>query len=142
MEHKPALYALIKLHAELAFSIKANKDERERLREDMLHVEAVLKLLELGFSVCEIARKRRYNPNPLFAQGHDLLGCAGGAEGSAGADDGRRDRGSAAASPKGVIEPAKVERERMYGAVEASLRNHRGKTVIADDGHPRCWRAT
>ena len=40
---------------------------------------------------------------------------------------------------KGVLEPSKAERERMFGAVNASLDNHEGKTVAADGGRPRRW---
>ena len=35
MDHKPALYALIDLHAELGGRIKANQAEAEQRREDM-----------------------------------------------------------------------------------------------------------
>ena len=47
--------------------------------------------------------------------------------------------GMAPFASKGVPEPSQKERERMYGAVNASLENHRGKTVASDDGRPRNW---
>jgi hypothetical protein len=47
MEHKPALYALIDLHAELGGKIADNKRQAPKLRSDMKHVEATIKLLDL-----------------------------------------------------------------------------------------------
>jgi hypothetical protein len=46
MKHKPALYALERLHAELGGQIAQNKREAKRLAQAMVHVEAVLKMLE------------------------------------------------------------------------------------------------
>jgi hypothetical protein len=139
MEHKPALYAIIKLHAELAFRIKRNQDEASGLREDMLHVEAVLKLLEPGFSVRQIAPKRRYNPNPLFRRG-TIFRAALAVLREAPEPMTAEEIASALLASKGVAEPSKAERERMYGAVAASLSNRRGKIVTADDGRPMRWK--
>lgn len=139
MEHKPALYALIRLHAELAHRIKRNQDEASSLREDMLHVEAVLKLLEPGFSVRQIAPKRRYNPNPLFKRGtifRAALDVLRAATGPMTADE----ISMAVMRSKDVTEPSRDQRRRMFGAVDASLRNHEGKTVIAEGPRPRRWR--
>jgi hypothetical protein len=41
---------------------------------------------------------------------------------------------------KGVLEPSKSDRERMYGSINESLDNHAGKTVAHDGGRPRRWR--
>lgn len=65
MEHKPALYALIKLHAEIGGKPQANQAQREKLIEDMKHVEAVPHLLDPGFNARAISIKRRNNPNPF-----------------------------------------------------------------------------
>src|ERR1700731_2750834 len=69
MEHQPALYALIALHAELGGKIKDNKRQAAKLWSDMKHVEAVLRLLEPGYDTRRIAVRRRYNPNPIFKRG-------------------------------------------------------------------------
>src|SRR5688572_6580423 len=69
MEHKPALYALIRLHAELGGRIKDNEKEAEKLRADMVHVEAVLHMLEPGFNARRIAARRKYWENPWFKRG-------------------------------------------------------------------------
>jgi hypothetical protein len=69
MEHQPALCALIQLHAELGGKIKDNARQAAKLRSDMKHVEAVLRLLEPGYDTRRIAVQRRYNPNPIFKRG-------------------------------------------------------------------------
>ena len=139
MEHKPALYALIKLHAELGGRIKQNRTEAEALRRDMVHVEAVLKMLEPGFSVRQIAARRKNNPNPLFKRGtifRAVLDVLRGATEPMTVEE----MGAELFRSKGVLEPAQVDRDRMYGAVNASLENHLGKSVVRDDGRPRRWR--
>jgi hypothetical protein len=70
MEHKPALYALIRLHAELGGRIKDNQKEVEKLRADMVRVEAVLHMLEPGFNVRRIAAKRKPRENLGSSEGH------------------------------------------------------------------------
>ena len=139
MDHKPALYALIRLHAELGYKIKANKDEAAKLREDMQHIEATLRLLEPGFDTRRIAVKRRYNANPLFRRGtifRAVLSLLRTAPEPMTADQ----LSLALLRSKGVENPSKEQRELMYGAVNASLCKNGGKTVAADDGRPRRWR--
>src|SRR6185437_13200024 len=61
--------ALAKLHAELGGKIKDNIEEAENLREAMMHVEAVIKLLRPEFNVHGIAAKRRNHWSPMFKRG-------------------------------------------------------------------------
>jgi hypothetical protein len=139
MEHKPALYALVRLHAELGYKIKANRTEADNLRADMQHVEAVLRLLEPGFDTRRIAAKRKNNPNPLYKRGtifRAVLSILRTAAGPMTADE----ITLALFKSKGVPEPSREDRRRMWGAVSASLGNHEGKTVEAIEGRPRRWR--
>lgn len=62
----PAIFALRRLHAELGGKIKDNAREAVRLRASMMHVEAVIKLLDPTVSVSGIAARRRYYINPPF----------------------------------------------------------------------------
>lgn len=66
---KQAVHTLTQLHAELAGKIKANATMGEKLRAQMIQVEAVIKLLEPGFNVRIIAPKRRNTGNPWFKRG-------------------------------------------------------------------------
>ena len=138
MEYKPALYALIRLHAEHAYRIKANRDEADRLREDMLHIEAVLKLLEPGFSVRRIAAKRKNSQNPLFKRGTTFRAVLDVLR-EASTPMTAQEIVTALFTSKDVGEPSSQQRDRLYGAVNASLENNLGKTVTADDGRPRRW---
>lgn len=56
------------LYAELGGKFLDNKAEAARLAESMKHVEAVLKLLQPGYSVRGISVRRR-RPNPWFKRG-------------------------------------------------------------------------
>src|SRR5947209_6158098 len=69
MDHKPALYALIRLHAETGGRIKENKKQAAKLAEDMRHIEAVLRMLEPGFNARAISAKRKRSQNPWFKRG-------------------------------------------------------------------------
>lgn len=63
-----AKHTLEQLHAELAGKIDANKAEALKLTEAMLHVEAVLKMLDPAYDVRPIAVRRR-TKNPWFKRG-------------------------------------------------------------------------
>ncbi len=135
----PAVYALMKLHAELGGKIGDNKRQAAKLRADMKHVEAVLHLIEPAFNARAIAPRRRYNPNPLFKRGHvfrAVLDVLRAAPEPMTADE----IVLALFASKGVAEPSRDDRRRLYGAVNASLDNHAGKTVEAVEGWPRRWR--
>ncbi|WP_322414174.1 hypothetical protein [Mesorhizobium huakuii] len=136
MDHKPALYALLRLHAEIGGRIKENKVQALKLIEDMKHVEAVLHMLEPGFNARTIAPKRRNNPNPHFKRGH-VIRAALGVLRAATAPMSAEEIGIALLRSKGVLEPTKAEIELMYGSVSASLKNNRDVTV--HEGRPRRW---
>ena len=138
MEHKPALYALIRLHAELHYRMQRNALEADRLREDMVHIEAVLKLLAPGFSVTRIASKRKNNPNPLFKRGTTFRAVLDVLR-EAPEPMTVKEICAALFRSKGVLQPSQIDRERLYGAVNASLDNQEGKVVEGDDGRPRRW---
>jgi hypothetical protein len=65
---KQALFALAKLHSELAGKLIGSKAESRRLTVAMMQVEAVMKMLEPGFNLQSIAVRRR-KPNPWFRRG-------------------------------------------------------------------------
>src|SRR4051812_24195162 len=91
MDHKPAVHALIRLHAECGGRIKENRLEANKLAEDMRHIEAVLKMLDPSFNARSISAKRKNTQNPFFRRGDDLPRLAGGAEGGCKPHDGGGD---------------------------------------------------
>ena len=68
IQTKQAKFTLDRLHAELAGKILDNKAEADRLRQAMVHVEAVLKLLDPSHNLRTIAVRRR-KPNAWFRRG-------------------------------------------------------------------------
>src|ERR1700730_14521946 len=74
---KQAIFTLSQLHAELAGELLANKLAAVKIRTAMMQVEAVLQILQPGFSVAAIAAKRRNKSNPLFKRGTLLRSAVG-----------------------------------------------------------------
>src|SRR3954447_748540 len=66
---KQAINTLSQLHAELAGKFLANHREWIRLKTCMMQVEAVMQMLQPGFSVAAIAAKRRNKSNLWFKRG-------------------------------------------------------------------------
>jgi len=137
-QHSPAIYALMKLHAELGGRIMDNRREAVKLRADMRHVEAVMHLLEPGFNARTIVPRRRNTINPWFKRG-TIMRAALAAMRETGEPMSAEEIAVALLRSKGIVEPTKDQRRRMYSAVESSLRNHEGKTVAGDEGRPRRW---
>lgn len=125
MKHKPALYALLRLHAELGGKIKDNRKQAAKLAQDMRHVEAVLKLLEPRFNVSQIAPRRRYKGNPWFKRGAifrrvlDILREAPGPLSST-------EISVLVLRDVGVDRPTPNQIRQMFWAVHASLKNNTG----------------
>jgi len=139
MKYKPAMYALIRLHADLGGRILANRKERVRLLSDMKHVEAVLKLIEPGFSVRQIAARRKNAKNPYFRRG-TVFRAALGVLRDAMAPMTTRQIVETLFRQRGIEKPTMKAIRVMVGAVHASLRNHEGKTVEAvGEGMPVRW---
>jgi hypothetical protein len=64
---KQAVYTLGLLHAEMAGKLLAKKREAIRLWTATMQIEAVVKMLQPGFT--SIAAKRRNKSNPWFKRG-------------------------------------------------------------------------
>jgi hypothetical protein len=71
---RPAINTLERLHAELGAQILENKAEALKLSGKMLHVEAVIKMLDPAFNLRRIAVKRR-QPNLWFHGLPPRRGC-------------------------------------------------------------------
>jgi hypothetical protein len=66
---KQALHTLTQLHAELAGKIEGNRKQGDKLRLQMMQVEAVMKMLDPEVNLRVIAVKRRNQGNPWFKRG-------------------------------------------------------------------------
>lgn len=64
-----ALKTLTQLHAELGGKIETNRKSGDKLRAQMVQVEAVIKMLSPDFNLGQISPKRRVIGNPWFKRG-------------------------------------------------------------------------
>jgi hypothetical protein len=66
---KQALHTLTQLHAELGGKIETNRKSGDKLRSQMVQVEAVMKMLDPDFNARAISAKRRNTGNPWIKRG-------------------------------------------------------------------------
>ena len=135
---RPAIQTLERLHAELGGKILENRQQHANLAEQMRHVEAVIKMLDPGYSLRAISVKRR-KANPWFKRGTvyrravDVLRTA--AEPLTAREV--AERVLAAANIKSADKAALAD---LIGTILASLRNHDGKGVQrTNEGSPARW---
>ena len=125
------MYALLRLHAALGDKVLRNKQEADGLAQSMLHVEAVLKMLQPGYDVRPISMKRRQS-NPWFKRG-TIFRTAMDVLRTAGTPMTPGEIAKTMLIAKGV-EPSRRVLQGIRTAVQASLKNHqRGGLVIAHE---------
>ena len=123
-----ALSALEQLHSELAGKLKENEGERTRLAESMRHVEAVLKLLQPGYSVTSISIRRR-KTNPWFKRGTVLRHIYGVLRKTEGPLTPREITDRMLAD-HGIANPDPAEAYKLAKSVASALLNHRGADLV------------
>jgi hypothetical protein len=135
---RPAISALERLHSELGGEILENKAEAKRLAANMVHVEAVLKMLQPGYDVRPIAVKRR-QPNPWFKRG-TLYRRALDVLRTATEPLTAKEIVLAVLAAAKVSDPGQAAIRDLAGGINASLRNHRGDGVhTVGAGIPARW---
>lgn len=134
----PAVLTLLKLHADIGGRMLANRKEAAKLREDMKHVEAVIKMFDPGFNLRPVAVKRR-KLNPWFKRGTifrhamDVLRVATGPLTS-------REIAEAMLAARGVKDASSEAVAALAGSVQSSMTNHDGKAVVRHgEGAPAKW---
>lgn len=134
---KQALHTLTQLHAELAGKIEGNRKTGDKLRGQMVQVEAVIKMLDPDYNVAGIATKRRNTGNPWFRRGTlyrtaiDVLRRA---------ERPMTAREITLAVLDGKTPAATRKQEiNLQAAILSGLRNRKGKTVTGE-GDPVQWR--
>jgi hypothetical protein len=136
---RPALNTLERLHAELGAQILENKAEALKLSGKMLHVEAVIKMLDPTFNLRRIAVKRR-QPNPWFKRGTVYRRAVDALRTATEPLTAREvaERVLAAANIKSADKAALAD---LRGSILSSLRNHDGKGIErTNEGSPARWR--
>jgi hypothetical protein len=139
--HRPAIQTLERLHSELGGQILENKEEAQRLAGQMLHVEAVIKMLDPTFNLRRIAVKRR-QPNPWFKRG-TVYRRAVDALRTAEQPLTAREIAERVLAAHNINTPEKAAVADLIGTINSSLRNHDGNGVQrVNDGSPAKWRLT
>lgn len=134
-----ALKALTQLHAELGGKIDGNRVAGDKLRAQMVQLEAVMKMLDPEVNVRSISAKRRNTGNPWFKRGTLYRAVL----------DVLRDAPApmtAAQICNMVLEgkqPAPTPRQAsvMQNAILSALRNRQGKGIArVGEANPAKWR--
>ena len=136
--HRPAMQTLERLHSELGGQILENKEEAQRLAGQMLHVEAVIKMLDPTYNLRRISLKRR-KPNPWFKRG-TVYRRAVDALRTASEPMTAREIAERVLEVANIKRPDKAALADLQGSILASLRNHKGKGVErTNEGSPARW---
>ncbi len=136
---RPAIQTLERLHAELGGKILENRQQHANLAEQMRHVEAVIKLLDPGYSLRAISVKRR-KPNPWFKRG-TVYRRAVDALRMATEPLTAREVAERVLKANNIESPDKAALADLTGSILSSLRNHDGKGVQrTNEGSPARWR--
>jgi len=134
---KQAIHTLTQLHAELAGKIEGNRKTGDRLRAQMVQVEAVIKMLSPDFNLGRISPKRRVIGNPWFKRG-TMYRSAVDVMRRAGRPMTAREITDAVLNGK-TPTPSRQQAINIQAAIIAALIKRNGKTVIGD-GSPAIWR--
>lgn len=133
------MHTLRQLHSELAGKMIDNKSESRRITSAMKQVEAVMKLLQPDFNLRPISVRRR-KPNPWFKRGTVFRHALDALRKAAAPMTARQIAGAMLAA-KGVTDPPADGVSVVTNAVQASLQNHEGKSVVrVGEGSPRRWK--
>jgi hypothetical protein len=142
MKHKPAIYALERLHAELSGEIITNRKRTVQLAAGIRHVEAVIRMLEPEFNLRGIAARRKNLRNPFFKRG-TIFRSVQGILREATVPMTTRQIVEKLFRQRGIEKPKMADVRGMVGAVHSSLKNHQGKTVESvGEGMPAKWALT
>ncbi len=134
---KQAIHTLTQLHAELAGKIETNRKSGDKLRSQMVQVEAVMKMLDPDFNARAISAKRRNVGNPWFKRG-TMFRSAVDVMRRAGTPLTAReitDALIAGKTPQATRKQAIV----LQAAILAALRKRDGGSVVGE-GSPARWR--
>jgi hypothetical protein len=132
MKHKPALYALLRLHAEFAAEIKANKEQAHTLRMNLWHVGTVINLIDPTINLKKIAPKKKRSKTLWFERGECVQGTLDVLRNAPNPLSARQialvllERRGISNAPKKLI-------DRTAKAVYANLLHRRGKSVVTGD---------
>jgi hypothetical protein len=137
IKSKQAMHTLSQLHAELAGKFLENRNAAVKIKTAMLQVEAVMQMLQPGFSVKGLSAKRRNKSNPWFKRG-TLFRSAVDVMRRASVPMTAREIADALLAGKAPKASHKQATD-LQAAILAALRKRDGGTVVGE-GSPARWR--
>jgi hypothetical protein len=138
-ENQLTVAALARLHAELGGALSENRKRTAKLEADMLHVEAVIKLLAPSYNVRGIAARRRNKSNAWFERGTIIRHALDVMRLAEKPLTAREIAERMLAQRKVTDAPPKQVRDLIAGIIR-SLRSYEGDTVVAvGEGMPARW---
>ena len=137
MKHKLAIYALVRLHADIAGKIKAARQETKKLKTDLRHVQAVIHLFEPDFNLKSIIPRRRQLRNGYFKRRECLLLALDVLRNSERPMSARQI--ALTIIERRHIEPCERVIRTTTNTIFMALKHRKGKSVMAHDGMPVRW---
>jgi len=130
MKHKPALYALTRLYAELQGELRQARRNEVLIRGEIEHVKATIRLLDSDFDLASVKPRTRQQVNPAFRRGQcfrvALEVLRQGNEPLPTAEIARR-----VLVALGNTAPDTAAIRKMFGAIYPALRRREGNRVRA-----------
>jgi hypothetical protein len=130
------MFTLSQLHAELAGKFLENRNAAVKIKTAMLQVEAVMQMLQPGFSVKGLSAKRRNKSNPWFKRG-TLFRSAVDVMRRAGAAMTAREIAETLIAGK-APQATRKQAIDLQAAILAALRRRNGAMVVSE-GAPARW---
>jgi hypothetical protein len=140
----PAVRFLVQLHADLGGKLLQYRKEGERLAESMQHVEHVIKLFDAAYDVRQISARRRQKGNAWFRRG-TIIRHALEVLNRSSKPLTAREIAQRMLAERGVVckDVSPKAMRSLAAAVQASLKNHNGKTVNpVGESFPSRWQVT
>ena len=138
-KHKPAMYALMRLYAELRGKLLSYRQGEEAIHADLARVQAVMEMLEPGIDLSSIKPKFRNKANGVFPKGQafrlalEVLGRADKPLTIA-------EIALAMFKAKGIAKPERQALRNLFSAIAPTLKRREGDSVRAyRDGKPTRW---
>lgn len=143
MSHSPLMYGLIKLHAEIEGRTIGKRDRSQDAKnaEKLIHIRAVIRMVEPKFDSRRIKPKKHYRTNPWFKRGEIFLAALDVLR-EANEPLTQTEISEKMLKKRGVNKPDQNELRVVRNAIKNTLPRYVGKAVIGvgkNLGEPAKW---
>ncbi len=139
MKGERAIFALKRLHANLSRELRRNEKLAKKIRANMIHVEAVLRLLDPAHNYAALAAKRAQRLHRLFGKRGESIHTAYALLRASTKPLSVRELTLLMYHDKGIAEPSEGAMNGMTHRLRRIFDRERGKTVMGDERWPEKW---